>query len=205
MHPFFTQPGRLGVYLLGWIPLTAILGGLLVLAGGLSLLEAATLVRSSRARLRVPLPLVLVPLPRFSRRFGPAPRDRVGARRRLARRGLSVAALGDDARLGARAAPGLRDAARPPRPRRPGRLPPRRPPLPSRPRHPLRARRGGERPGRGAARGGAEDARPRGRAPGAPRAAQPALPLQQPELHRALSSPSGRRKRARCACSSRTS
>jgi two-component system sensor histidine kinase AlgZ len=43
MHPFFTQSGRLGVYLLGWIPLTAILGGLLVLAGGLSLLEAASL------------------------------------------------------------------------------------------------------------------------------------------------------------------
>jgi len=43
MHPFFTQSGRLGVYLLGWIPLTAILGGLLVLAGGLSLLEATTL------------------------------------------------------------------------------------------------------------------------------------------------------------------
>ncbi|MCM3877856.1 MAG: histidine kinase [Thermoanaerobaculia bacterium] len=43
MHPFFTQPGRLGVYLLGWIPLTAILGGLLMLAGGLSLLEAAAL------------------------------------------------------------------------------------------------------------------------------------------------------------------
>ena len=43
MHPFFTQSGRLGVYLLGWIPLTAILGGLLMLAGGLSLLEAAAL------------------------------------------------------------------------------------------------------------------------------------------------------------------
>ncbi len=43
MHPFFTQPGRLGVYLLGWIPLTAILGGLLVLAGGLTFLEAASL------------------------------------------------------------------------------------------------------------------------------------------------------------------
>jgi two-component system, LytTR family, sensor histidine kinase AlgZ len=43
MHPFFTHSGRLGVYLLGWIPLTAILGGLLMLAGGLSLLEAAAL------------------------------------------------------------------------------------------------------------------------------------------------------------------
>jgi hypothetical protein len=43
MHPFFMQPGRLGVYLLGWIPLAAILGGLLVLAGGLSAFEAATL------------------------------------------------------------------------------------------------------------------------------------------------------------------
>jgi two-component system, LytTR family, sensor histidine kinase AlgZ len=43
MHPFFTQSGRLGLYLLGWIPLTAILGGLLVLAGGLSFLEATTL------------------------------------------------------------------------------------------------------------------------------------------------------------------
>lgn len=43
MHPFFTHSGRLGVYLLGWIPLTAILAGLLVLAGGLSLLEAASL------------------------------------------------------------------------------------------------------------------------------------------------------------------
>ena len=43
MHPFFTQSGRLGAYLLGWIPLTAILGGLLMLAGGLSLLEAAAL------------------------------------------------------------------------------------------------------------------------------------------------------------------
>jgi two-component system, LytTR family, sensor histidine kinase AlgZ len=43
VHPFFTQPGRLGVYLLGWIPLTAILGGLLMLAGGLSLLEASAL------------------------------------------------------------------------------------------------------------------------------------------------------------------
>ncbi|MGZ6987614.1 MAG: sensor histidine kinase [Thermoanaerobaculia bacterium] len=43
MHPFFTQSGRLGVYLLGWIPLTAILGGLLMLAGGLSLLEATAL------------------------------------------------------------------------------------------------------------------------------------------------------------------
>jgi sensor histidine kinase YesM len=43
VHPFLTQSGRLGVYLLGWIPLTAILGGLLVLAGGLSPLEAASL------------------------------------------------------------------------------------------------------------------------------------------------------------------
>ena len=43
MHPFFTQSGRLGVYLLGWIPLAAILGGLLVLAGGLSFLEATAL------------------------------------------------------------------------------------------------------------------------------------------------------------------
>src|SRR5512143_104154 len=43
MHPFFTHSGRLGVYLLGWIPLAAILGGLLVLAGGLTLLEATTL------------------------------------------------------------------------------------------------------------------------------------------------------------------
>ena len=41
MHPLLARPGALAVYFLAWVPLTAILGGLLVLAGGLSLLEAA--------------------------------------------------------------------------------------------------------------------------------------------------------------------
>jgi hypothetical protein len=41
VHPLLARPGALAVYLLAWIPLTAILGGLLVLAGGLTVLQAA--------------------------------------------------------------------------------------------------------------------------------------------------------------------
>jgi hypothetical protein len=41
VHPFLARPASFAVYLIAWIPLTAILGALLVLAGGLSALEAA--------------------------------------------------------------------------------------------------------------------------------------------------------------------
>ena len=41
MHPLLARPGSLAVYLIAWVPLTAILGALLVLAGGLTPLEAA--------------------------------------------------------------------------------------------------------------------------------------------------------------------
>ena len=41
MHPLLSRPGAFAVYLIAWIPLTAILGALLVLAGGMSALEAA--------------------------------------------------------------------------------------------------------------------------------------------------------------------
>ncbi len=41
MHPLLARPGAFVVYLLAWVPLTAILGALLVLAGGTSPLEAA--------------------------------------------------------------------------------------------------------------------------------------------------------------------
>ena len=41
MHPLLARPSALAVYLIAWLPLTAILGALLVLAGGMSALEAA--------------------------------------------------------------------------------------------------------------------------------------------------------------------
>ncbi len=41
MHPLLARPASFAVYLIAWIPLTAILGALLVLAGGMSALEAA--------------------------------------------------------------------------------------------------------------------------------------------------------------------
>ncbi len=41
MHPILARPGALAAYLLAWLPLTAVLGGLLVLAGGLTVLDAA--------------------------------------------------------------------------------------------------------------------------------------------------------------------
>lgn len=50
MHPILAVPGRLALYLLSWIPLTAILAGLLFLSGALSWLEAGVLA----------LPLALV-------------------------------------------------------------------------------------------------------------------------------------------------
>jgi two-component system sensor histidine kinase AlgZ len=43
MHPILSRPGRLGLYLLAWAPLTAILAGLLVLSGSLTWLEAGVL------------------------------------------------------------------------------------------------------------------------------------------------------------------
>ncbi len=43
MHPLLAKSGRLGVYLIAWIPLTFILGILLVLGGALSPLEAGVL------------------------------------------------------------------------------------------------------------------------------------------------------------------
>src|SRR5260221_13079130 len=50
MHPILSRPGRLGLYLAAWVPLTAILAALLVLSGALTMLEAAVLA--------VPLALV---------------------------------------------------------------------------------------------------------------------------------------------------
>ncbi len=41
MHPLLARPASFAVYLLAWVPLTAILGALLVLAGGLTPIEAA--------------------------------------------------------------------------------------------------------------------------------------------------------------------
>ncbi|MEO8055077.1 MAG: sensor histidine kinase [Acidobacteriota bacterium] len=41
MHPLLARPGAFAVYLIAWVPLTAILGALLVLAGGMTALEAA--------------------------------------------------------------------------------------------------------------------------------------------------------------------
>jgi two-component system, LytTR family, sensor histidine kinase AlgZ len=41
VHPFLARPASFAVYLIAWVPLTAILGALLVLAGGMSPLEAA--------------------------------------------------------------------------------------------------------------------------------------------------------------------
>jgi hypothetical protein len=41
VHPLLARSGALAVYLLAWVPLTAILGALLVLAGGMTALEAA--------------------------------------------------------------------------------------------------------------------------------------------------------------------
>ncbi len=41
MHPLLARPASFAVYLIAWIPLTAILGALLVLAGGMGVLEAA--------------------------------------------------------------------------------------------------------------------------------------------------------------------
>lgn len=41
MHPLLARPGAFAVYLIAWLPLTAILGALLVLAAGMSVLEAA--------------------------------------------------------------------------------------------------------------------------------------------------------------------
>jgi hypothetical protein len=40
VHPLLSRPGAFAVYLIAWIPLTVILGALLVLAGGMSALEA---------------------------------------------------------------------------------------------------------------------------------------------------------------------
>jgi hypothetical protein len=50
MHPILSRPGRLGLYLMAWVPLTGILAGLLVLSGALTWLEAGVLA--------VPLALV---------------------------------------------------------------------------------------------------------------------------------------------------
>ena len=41
MHPLLARSGAFAVYLIAWVPLTAILGALLVLAGGMTALEAA--------------------------------------------------------------------------------------------------------------------------------------------------------------------
>jgi len=41
VHPLLARPASLAVYLIAWIPLTAILGALLVLSSGMSALEAA--------------------------------------------------------------------------------------------------------------------------------------------------------------------
>ena len=41
MHPLLARPASFAVYLIAWVPLTAILGALLVLAGGMTALEAA--------------------------------------------------------------------------------------------------------------------------------------------------------------------
>src|SRR5215470_15380489 len=44
MHPFFTRPRQLGLYLLAWIPLAAILVYLLTGNGGLNLAEASAVM-----------------------------------------------------------------------------------------------------------------------------------------------------------------
>jgi hypothetical protein len=41
VHPLLARPASFAVYLIAWVPLTAILGALLVLAGGMTALEAA--------------------------------------------------------------------------------------------------------------------------------------------------------------------